>query len=57
MYIYRSSIPSRQHSKSYVDAVVYEYYRKYIAKYIRNILLSRKQILKKTQLAFDTNDR
>ena len=50
-------IGARLKKASYVDVVVYEYNRKYIAKYIRNILLSRKQNLKTPQLAFDTNDR
>ena len=42
-----SSIPKkRQNSNNYGGAAVYEYERKYIAKYIRNTLLSRKQTAK-----------
>ena len=43
-----------QNLKNYVNGTVYKYKSKYIAKYIRNTLFSRKQILKKT--AFDTKD-
>ena len=48
-----SSIPKwRQNSKNYGGAAIKEYKSKYIAKYIRNTLLSRKLTAKK---AFDTN--
>ena len=37
----------RKHSNNYRGVAVYKYKSKYIAKYIRNILLSRKQTLQK----------
>ena len=44
-----SSIPKkRKNSKNYGAAAVYEYKSKYIAKYIRNTLLSRNQTVKKS---------
>jgi len=43
-----NSIPkTRKNSKNYGGAAVYEYKSKYIAKHVRNTLLSRKQLRKK----------
>ena len=54
-YLARFKKKQLKNSKNYGGAAVFEYKSKYIAKYIRNTLLSCKQTLKKT--AFDSNGK